>query len=472
MRAVVIGAGIAGLAAAYRLEQQSAKAGMPLSTVLIEASERIGGSIMTYKLQDMVIDLGPDMFMTDKPAIMDLVSELGIRDRIVYPNKRFQRTFVARNGRLHALPNGFFLFAPTQLLPFVASDLFTVGGKLRILKDLLIKPSSEESDESLSDFVKRRLGKEALERVIQPLVGGIFTADPDKLSVKAALPRIWNLEKKYGSLIKGLAATRKKQQGQSGARYGLFASFDQGMEVLVHALESKLSGSIKLNTIVTDISAFGAEQRFSVKLSNGAVLPADAVVIAAPAFQAGRLVASMDAQLSDELMQIEYGSAAVINWLFRRSDIPHPLNGFGFVVPKTEQRSIVACSFTSVKFPDRVPGDRALLRVFVGGALQPDVYALTDEQIECVVWEDLRNYLGIYSMPVASIMSRYPKSMPQYNLGHCQRLARIETFLGNLPGIALAGNAYGGVGIPDCVENANRAADATINFLLHSRQRA
>jgi oxygen-dependent protoporphyrinogen oxidase len=464
-KVVVIGGGIAGLAAAHRLAVLAHKNGRPLSIVLLEAGDRLGGTIMTYNLQNMIIDLGPDMFLADKPAVMELINELGLSHRMVAPNKKHQRTFVARGDKLYPLPSGFFMMAPTQMLPFVTSDLFSTSGKLRILKDLVIPPAPEESDESLTQFVERRLGHEALERVIQPLVGGIYTGDPDKLSVKAALPRIWNLEKKYGSLIRGLASTAGKKQGESGARYGLFASFDGGMQALIDELESRLPANIMLNTVATNVTVNSAGNKFAVALGKSASLTADAVIVATPAYHAANLVKSLDAALAAELRGIEYSSAAVINWLFRRQDIPHALDGFGFVVPRVERRSIIACSFTSVKFPGRVPDNRALLRVFVGGALQPDVYDLTDEQMECLAWEDLHTYLNITAVPIVSIMSRFPKSMPQYNLGHAQRVTRIEQAAGKISGFALAGNAYQGVGIPDCIESANRAAAGVFTYL-------
>lgn len=456
-RFVVIGGGIAGLAAAYELLSLAKTVAQQPEIILLEGSPRLGGCISTYTIDDLILELGPDSFITEKPAALELAKRLGIDHRLITTDENHRRTFVAFKNRLHPLPEGFLMMAPTEMGPLLASPLFSWPAKLRMMQEMFVPPASAEVDESLAQFVERRLGREVLDRVVQPLVGGIYTGDAEKLSVRATLPRMIQLEQHYGSLIKGLTATRKARN-ESGARYGLFVTFDKGMSVLVNALHAALPpNSVRTHTLVSRVRR-GEKTRWQLQLSDGSFLDADGIVIATSAYHAGDMLSDLDAGLSDSLRRIEYSSSAVLNVIYRRSDIPHPMDGFGFVVPKTENRAILACSFTSVKWPGRAPSDKALLRVFVGGALQPDIYNLSDEQIECLMWEDMHTYMGIKAVPLLSVVSRYPHSMPQYNVGHINRITAIEKSLSKQRGIALAGNAYHGVGIPDCVASGQTGA--------------
>lgn len=466
LRIVVIGGGISGLAAAYRIVSETSSRENAPEVLLFEGSPRLGGCISTYNLDDTILELGPDAFITDKPAGLELCRKLGITHRLVQTEKSHRRTFIAHDNKLHPLPEGFMLMAPTQILPFMASSLFSWEGKLRLLQEPFIPPADPDLDESLQQFTERRLGKEVFQRVVQPLVGGIYTADPAKLSIRAALPRMTNLEQKYGSVIKGLTATRKKSEGESGARYGMFVTFDDGMNVLVNSIAAQLpEGSVHTHCLVSRIRR-SPDNGWIVQLSEGTQVKADAVVLATSSFHASDIVCELDSGLSHELNGIEYASSAVLNLVYRRVDIPHPLDGFGFVVPFSEKRHILACSFASVKWPNRAPNDRVLLRVFIGGALQNDVYELTDEQIECLIWEDLHAYLGIRSVPIMSIISRFPRAMPQYNVGHLARIQRINQSVASHPGLAIAGNAYTGVGVPDCIASGEQAADAALKHIM------
>lgn len=466
-RFIVIGGGISGLSAAYKLSTECGRMNMPTEVLLFEASARLGGCISTYNLDDTILELGPDAFITDKPAGLDLCRKLGIENRLVKTNDGHRRTFVARNNKLHPVPEGFLLMAPTEIRPFFESPLFSWEAKLRMVAELFVGKSSPDADESLKQFTERRLGKEVFERVVQPLVGGIYTADPSKLSLKAALPRIAALEQKYGSLVRGLTATRKKSSKDSGARYSMFVSFDQGMSVLVNALGEALpAGCVQTHKLVSRIRPSKYGHGWEVECSDGRRVNCDGVVVATAAYHASDMLVELSPTLSRELRSIEYASSAVLNLIYRRADIPHALDGFGFVVPTTENRSILACSFTSVKWNGRAPDDRVMLRVFVGGALQPDVYDMTDEQIECLAWEDLHTYLGIEAIPLMSVIARYPRGMPQYNVGHLKRIATIDSEVDRFPGIALAGNAYRGVGIPDCISSGESAAIAVMEQVL------
>jgi oxygen-dependent protoporphyrinogen oxidase len=417
----------------------------------------VGGCISTYSLDDTLIELGPDAFITEKPAVLDLCKRLGIENRIIGTSKVNRRTYVANNGKLVPLPEGFMMMAPTQTLPMLGSPLFSWDAKMRMLKEPFVKPSPEGADETLSEFVERRLGREVLDKVVQPLVGGIYTADPDKLSVHAALPRIVEMERKYGSLTKGMVASQKAR-GESGARYGMFVTFDDGLGVLVQSLVNALpAGTVRTHSLVSRVRR-GSTNEFELEFTDGRKMVVDGVVIATASFHASDILSDLDSELSATLAKTSYASSGVLNLIYRKSDIPHALDSFGFVVPRTERRTILACSFSSVKWPDRTPQDKVLVRVFIGGALQPDIYDLSDEQIECLMWEDLHTYLGIKALPLLSVISRFPRAMPQYHVGHLANMKKVEERLAEQPGLALAGNGYYGVGIPDCVASGEKAA--------------
>lgn len=466
-RIVVIGAGIAGLAAAYYLKK--ALAGNPdVELLVLERFIKAGGTISTYELDEYILELGPDAFLTEKPEGLEFCRELGIQDQVIGTNSECRSSFVAHGGQLHKLPEGFGLLAPTKLGPFFSSSLLTWPGKFRMAMDLVIPRGPADADESLAQFVRRRFGQEALERIAQPLVGGIYTADPELLSLRATMPRFLDMEHKYGSVIRGLQATRRGSDttagaGDSGARYSMFASLERGLGTMVDKAIEVIGDSImRYQCMVVGVEKGSRGKSFDVVLARGTVLPCDAVVVAAPSYIAADLLAGIEPDAAHSLKKIQYASSAVLNLIYNRRDIPHPMDGFGFVVPITERRHVVACSFTSVKFPKRCPPDRAVLRVFVGGALQPDVFELSDEQIECLIWEDLHTYLGIEAVPMLSLITRYQRAIPQYHIGHLDLVTQIEQRLSAFSGLALAGSAYRGVGVPDCIASGKRAAEQVL----------
>jgi oxygen-dependent protoporphyrinogen oxidase len=324
-------------------------------------------------------------------------------------------------------------------------------------------------DESLAQFVRRRLGREALERMAQPMVGGIYTADPESLSLRATMPRFLEMERAHGSLIRAMWKQRRRQReakGTSGARYSLFLSFDEGMRVLSDALAARLDkADVRLNTKALKLARDAATGKWQIRLESGDTILADAVCLALPAYASARLLGDEDAQLAAELDAIPYASTATVNLAYKRSDIPHLLDGFGFVVPFVERRSILACTFSSVKFAGRAPAGHALLRAFVGGALQPEMFALDEAEMLSAVRRDLRELLGIDAPPLFAHTERWPRAMAQYTLGHVERVARIREHLRELPGLKLAGNAFDGAGIPDCVRSGEAAADEILNQL-------
>jgi oxygen-dependent protoporphyrinogen oxidase len=385
-----------------------------------------------------------------------------VEDRLVRTDDRFRKIFVWRAGRLHELPDGFQLLAPTKLGPFLTTGLFSWTGKLRMALDVLL-PRGGGDDESLGSFVRRRLGAEALERVAQPLVAGIYTADPDDLSLAATMPRFLELERRERSVILALwrAQRRAPQAGTSGARWSLFVTFRDGMGELVETLASRLPpGTVNLKQRVTGIERCGGGWR--VATADGGRLDAEHVIVATEAHAAGRLLRYVDPALATLLGEIDYASSATVSLGYRRSDIPHPLDGFGFVVPRTEGRALLACTFSSVKYPGRAPEDHALLRCFLGGALDARVLERADAGLVGLARSELREALGIARAPLLTRIWRHPVAMPQYRVGHLHRMDAIRRALEGLPGLRLAGSGYGGVGIADCVRSGELAAERAL----------
>jgi oxygen-dependent protoporphyrinogen oxidase len=356
---------------------------------------------------------------------------------------------------------------PGSLRSFAASSVLSWRGKLRMGLDLVLPRRMSTEDESLAHFVRRRFGREALERVAQPMVGGIYTADPEHLSLQATLPQFLEMEQRHGSLIRAMQHRQRtaQQQDASGPRYGLFLSCRDGMQTLVDRLRAGIPDRlVRLHTEVSGLSLRPQASPWRLEVQNKPALEADAVCLALPAPHASRLLQSVDAELATDL-QIPYASSAILNLAFKRSDIAHPLNGMGFVVPAIERRSLLACSFSSVKFIGRAPADQVLLRAFVGGSLHQAELDWSDAAIQQSVCQDLRQLLGIRGNPIYTHLQRWPQSMAQYHLGHMQRVARIADRVRHLPGLALAGNAYQGVGIPDCIRSGNQAAQALLDHL-------
>lgn len=477
-KVIIIGGGISGLAAAFRLIEYGRGTASELDVTLLEASSRLGGTIQTEHRDEFVLEHGPDSFISEKPEALELVKRLGLESQLIETNSQHRRSFVVRNGRLRPVPEGFQLLGPSRLWPFVTSDIFSWAGKARMALDLLLPRgnTNQNIDESLAQFVRRRLGREALERMAQPMVAGIYTADPERLSLRATMPRFLEMERTDRSLILGMlkrAGSQNKAEtnGTSGARYSLFLSFDRGMQTLVDELSLRLpQASVQLNAKVTSLRLDRSSGGWSVGTELGVSVHADAVCVAIPTYAAAQLLQETDVKLSDELESISYASTTTVNLAYHRRDIPHSLDGFGFVVPFIEKRSLIACTFSSIKFPGRAPEGCALLRAFVGGALQPGMFALDEVQVLQRVQADLLELLGIEKAPLFSEVTRWSRSMPQYEIGHLDRVQRIDNQLTRLPTLKLAGNAYRGAGIPDCIRSGEKAA-AALASLLQNRER-
>jgi oxygen-dependent protoporphyrinogen oxidase len=466
-RIVVIGGGVSGLAAAHRLVELGGERGLALDVRLLEAGARAGGAISTERRDGFVLEHGPDSMITDKPWGVALARRLGLDEALAGTQETHRRSFVVRNGKLLPVPEGFQLLAPSRFGPLVRTPIFSLPGKARMALDLLLPRRRAKGDESLGHFVRRRLGQEALDRMAQPMIAGIYGADPMALSLQATLPRFLDMERDHGSVIRGMWARMREGQakaagdgtaGVSGARYGLFVTFREGMQTLTDALLRALPpGCVSLGTRVERLTR--EEAGWRLELSGGGALSADAVLLALPAYRSGELLHSLDGDLARLLNGIPYASCATMSLCFRREEVPHPLDGFGFVVPSREGLSLLGCTFTHVKFANRAPEGVALLRAFVGEAA---LAGRDDRELERQVRADLRRLLDITAEPFSITTWRHARSMPQYAVGHLERVTEIERRAEALPGLALAGNAYRGVGIPDCVHSGEQAAEALL----------
>lgn len=479
MRVCVVGGGISGLAAAYRLQQAGAE------VEVLEGSGRVGGLLGSEQIEGSVVETGADSILTEKPWALGLAEEIGLQREIIATRTAQRGAHIVQAGKLQRIPQGFSLIAPTDLSALARSPLLSARGKLRALAELAVptRPADVE-DESLEDFVVRRLGRELFDRMAQPLAGGIYGADPKKLSLRSTMPRFLDLERKYGSVIRGLrtaaraaseaargsslaldnsaqedaAGSPRKARfnaAASGARYGLFAAFTGGMQTFVDGLDKQLSGRVHTRRIVTSIE--GDERGYRLE-AQGSVSACDAVVVAVPAHAAARMLTGFDATLASELSSIDYASAATVTLSWPRSAIAHPLDAFGFVVPTVEHRSVIASTWASVKYEGRSPPDKALIRVFVGGHRGQHLVEYDDKELVTLARRELRDLIGVSAEPDWTRVVRYVRAMPQYHLGHLARVARIEELAKKHERFALAGNAYRGVGIPDAVRSGEEAA--------------
>jgi oxygen-dependent protoporphyrinogen oxidase len=429
---------------------------------LFERSARCGGALETIRRDGFVIETGADSFLSEKPAAAELARRVGLGIELIPTREIYRKTYVVRAGRLVEIPAGFSLLAPAHLGPVFRSSLFSQLGKMRIALEPFIAARTSNDDESLESFVTRRLGHEVLERVAQALAGGIYTADPKRLSMAATMPRFVEMERRHGSVIKGMRAAENarasKSAEASGARWSLFQSFKNGMATLPEALAARLGASIRKGAEVVEVSRNGDGWRLA--LADGDSIHADAVICAAPAYAAARIVATIAPAVAKTLGEISYASAATVNLTFRDSDFDGPPRAFGFVVPAIEHRRIIAGSFSSFKFEGRAPAGAILARAFVGGEMSREMMSLTDDEMVAAVRGEFRTLLGVSAAPEFAEVRRWPDSMPQYEVGHLARVAEIERAVADIPAFAIAGAAYRGVGIPDCIRSGEEAADA------------
>jgi len=459
-RVAVVGGGISGLAAAHRLLELDPS----VDLTLWESSSRLGGVLSTVHEEGYQIEQSADNFITTVPWGIDLCKRLGLGEQVVQTNPAHRRTHVIRAGRLHRLPDGFLMMAPTRLWPLVVTPILSPLGKARAAMEYLIPPRSDDRDESMAEFVRRRFGEEVFARLVEPLVSAVYAADMEKLSVLATLPRFREMEREHGSLIRAMRrqmAARLTSAGESGARYSMFVTLREGLTSLTDALARRLpSRAVRLDMPVQRIRRLG--DAWQLELFGDGQERFDAVVLATPSHVTGRLLASVDAELSELLGRVEHSGTAVVSVAYRRDQIAHPLDGMGFVVPAVEKSPILAVSFSSQKYPHRAPEGRELLRVFAGGARHEELAEMPAGKLVPLVLGELHRLLGIKGAPIYQSVAHWPSTMPQYHVGHRELVAQIEARAAALPNLALAGNAYHGVGIPNCIHSGESAAESVL----------
>jgi protoporphyrinogen/coproporphyrinogen III oxidase len=467
MRIAIIGGGIAGLAAAYELEKTRA-AGGPLEYRLYEARTRLGGSLASEVVGGAVLERGPDSFLTEKPAAAELCRELGLGGELLASNDAARKTWIVVRNRLVALPDGLMFLIPTKLLPTALTPLFSMKTKIRMGLELLHPPRPSEGDESVAALVERHYGAEAVDRLADPLLSGIYGGDATQLSARTVLSRLVEMEKKYGSLTRGMLAAHKKMQAMAknggGAKrepMPIFTALRGGMQQLVDALTAKLdAGWVRTGTMVSGIERRDDGWRVA---ADGKSEAYDALIMASPAWAAAQMLAPVDAELSAELAGIPYSSSITMNLIYDEAQLGRLPEGFGFLVPASEGRSMLACTFVHRKFLGRTPPGKAVLRAFLGGMRGEAMLAESDAALVATVRRELSEILGARVLSAAAEpehvqVARWPRAMAQYAVGHQERMQRVAARLGQLPGLRLVGNAYDGIGIPDCIRLGRKAA--------------
>jgi len=452
---VVVGGGISGLTAAYRLAQKG------ISFRLLEASSRLGGVIRTERVDGFLLEGGPDSLLAQKPDGIALCKEVGLGPRLVPTNPDKRAVFVLHRGLLHPLPEGMVLAVPTRIGPVLRSRLFSWPGKVRMGLDLVIPGRKERSDESIAAFLRRRFGQEAVDLLGEPLLAGIHAGDPEQLSIRASFPRFADLETRYGSLIRGLWASAPPTKPGGSAFYSLVG----GLGELVEAVASRLpSSAVQMDTPVTSLErADGAGFRLT---AGKETIAARAVILALPPSGASSLTRRLSAALGDGLGRIRSSTTATVCLGFREADVANGLEGYGLIVPATEGLRTMACSFFSTKFPGRAPEDHVLLRGFVGGARDPQVLGQSDDALTALVVREMTPVLGLRGAPVMARVFRWPGGTPQLEVGHMDRVAAMDAQVRALPGLFLAGAGFRVTGIPDCVAQGSAAAAEAAAYLV------
>jgi oxygen-dependent protoporphyrinogen oxidase len=459
-RIAIIGGGISGLSAAFELEERR-RAGTGVEYVVYESSARLGGVLRTEHIDGCVVEAGPDSFITEKPWAADLCRDLGLGDELIGSNDADRKTYILVGGRLVVMPDGLMFMVPTKILPTGFSPLFSWKTKLRMTRELFHPPGAAGRDESVADFVERHYGSEMVDRLADPLLSGVYGGEAASLSVRAVLPRFAEMERKYGSLGRAMLAARKKMS--AGPRRGsppLFTSLKDGMQHLAETVVSRLTSS----SLVTDTTVQAIQRE-----AGGWVVSAglqsdqfDAVIVALPAAAAAHVLRMASPEIAAELAAIEYSSSITVG-LGYGPDVRQTLPpGFGFLVPRSEGKQLLAATFVHNKFPHRAPEDRALLRCFFAGANAENVWPLSDDQIIGIVRSELQQIIGLRAEPLFARVYKWKSAMAQYGVGHLERLERIERLRQQLPGLALAGNAYRGIGVPDCVRSGREAAKQVV----------
>jgi|SRR5579864_706217 len=458
-RIAIIGGGISGLSAAFALEKERVR-GTEIEYVIFESGTRFGGVIQTERLDGCLLEAGPDSFLTEKPWAADLCRELGLGDQLIGSNDAQRKTGMLVNGRLVPIPDGLMFMVPTRLAPTFFSPLFSWHTKLRIVREWFFRPQPNDADSSAAAFVERHYGREMVERIADPLLSGVYGGSADELSVQSVLPRFIAMEASYGSLGKAMVAARKHHLSRGAA---LFTSLKNGMQQMVDAQVARIPAiAHRLNA---KVDAVKPESGKWLVISNGRTEEFDAAILSAPAFAAAACLQTANKELARELGAISYSSSVTVSLGFDQKVRAALPAGFGFLLPRTEKRRTLAVTFVHNKFRHRAPEDRALIRCFLGGTRDAAILANSDDEIQSIVRGELQSILGIEAEPLFIRIHRWSDSMAQYSVGHSSRIARAKEILSQTPGLALAGNAYGGIGVPDCVRSGSEAASKVLKEL-------
>ena len=462
-RIAIIGGGISGLSAAFALEQKRV-AGVPLEYTLFESSSRLGGVLLTERMDGCLIEAGPDSFLTEKPWAIDLCRQVGLADQLVGSNDAQRKTYILVKGKLVVIPDGLMFMVPTKVLPTIFSRLFSLRTKLLMAREWFHVASKAASDETVASLVERRYGPEIVDRLVDPLLSGIYGGAASELSVRAVLPRFAEMEATHGSLGRAILwAHSKTRHAPNAPPRSLFTSLKDGMQQMVDAVVARLSpAALRINTPVLEIRRGQADWFVAAGAQSDTF---DGVIVAVPTRAAAPLLRSCSPALRAELGGIHYSSSVTVTLGYDRNVRSSLPAGFGFLVPRSEGKRVLAATFVHNKFPYRAPDDRALIRCFLGGTRDEEILQSSDEEILRIVREELRQIIGVGAEPLFTRVFKWTGAMAQYNVGHLERLERIERLRQELPGLALAGNGYRGIGVPDCVRSGTDAASQLLIFL-------
>lgn len=475
---VIVGGGIAGLATAFALQERAVEQGVSMRCTVLEEASEWGGKILTRRVGDLLIEAGPDSFLSQKPWGLELCAKLGLSDQLINTNEANKKTFVYSRGRLRELPEGLVVLVPTKLGPLLRSGLISKPGLLRMGLDLLLPARRSDEDETLGAFFRRRVGREAFERLIEPLMAGIYAGDAEQMSLRATFPRFAELERAHGGLIRGMLAVRPGT-GAAGGRLGpsrsMFVTLREGLGEMVRALRARVEkegAALQTKRRVEAIRVRSGQPGIwthDLILHEGPPLAADAVVLATPAFVSAELVRPLSPSAGELLARIPYASTATVSLAYDAAQVRHAVNGFGFVVPRVEARALLAATWSSLKWSYRAPASQTLVRCYLGGVGREETLRGDDATIVRRVREDLARMAGLRAEPAYTEVHRWERGMPQYVLGHLERLDAITTSLSAYPGLFLTGAAYRGIGIPDCIRDGSETATLVIRYLTGGR---
>ena len=463
---VIVGGGISGLATAFSLHEKATKAGLSIRCTILESGSSWGGKIVTHRVGEIVTEAGPDSFLSQKQAALDLCTKLGLADQLINTNETGTKACVLHGGRLHDLPEGLLSFVPKQLGPFLRSGLLTWKGLARMGLEIAVRPGPSTGDESMAAFLRRRFGPQAFERVLEPLMAGIYAGDAEQMSLRATFPRFFELEQQYGSVVRGMMAAKKAASLVSTGqpRRTMFVSLKNGLSDLVAALTSRLTQQgveLRLGARVDALRVRSHELgrwTYDLILHDGSALSAESLVLATPAYVSAELLRPLTPIAGGLLDMIPYASTATIAMAFPAQARSLAIDGFGFIVPRTEGRDLIAATWTSRKWPYRAPANQFLVRCYLGGVGRENILQLDDEALTTKVRTELAVVSGIRAEPIYTEVNRWWKAMPQYTLGHLNRLAQLDAAVGRYPGLVLTGAGYRGIGIPDCIRDGAAAA--------------